>query len=302
MIKINLTDDVCEFYYNQIEKEFTQLLNSLKGEPKLKNLISFLFDKWGHLDEIKLKRLLVGSPHDLEKIISEIGKIPVGGNHRLVKFYKKISQRKVIREILKEINSNVCPYCNRMYTITLEKGRVRPQLDHFYPKTLYPYLSVSLYNLIPCCSICNQKKSQLDPCATPILHPYKEEFGNNVIFEISPTKNCYKYLIGDSEDFEIKLKCLDSKMESKVSNLNQTFAITDIYNEHKEYITDLLKMMVVYNQSQLDEYNQNFSNLFNGRANMDKEIYNIIMPNLPKESWRNKSFGKLTNDIYNQFK
>ena len=102
MIKINLTDDVCEFYYNQIEKEFTQLLNSLKGEPKLKNLISFLFDKWGHLDEIKLKRLLVGSPHDLEKIISEIGKIPVGGNHRLVKFYKKVSQRKVIREILKE--------------------------------------------------------------------------------------------------------------------------------------------------------------------------------------------------------
>lgn len=33
------------------------------------------------------------------------------------------------------------------------------KLDHFYPKSLYPFFALSLYNLIPVCGTCNLVKS-----------------------------------------------------------------------------------------------------------------------------------------------
>ncbi|TCL67476.1 hypothetical protein EV196_10232 [Mariniflexile fucanivorans] len=32
---------------------------------------------------------------------------------------------------------------------------IKPELDHYYPKSLYPYFGVSFYNLIPSCQSCN---------------------------------------------------------------------------------------------------------------------------------------------------
>lgn len=307
MIKINLdnntSDNIETEYYQNIKQDFIKILHKIKRDKKFINLKKFLFHKNGKIKKTNLRKILIGKPDELEQIISDIGEIQVESTHEFLNLYKNVSQRIFMKKLLKKLNINVCPYCNRMYTITLEHGSVRPQLDHYYPKNLYPYLSVSLYNLIPSCPICNQKKSSLDTFEKPILHPYKEEFGNDVFFELSPTKNCYKYLIGDSNEFEVEIQCLNPELKTKIDNLNKTFAITEIYNEHKEYIVDLLKIMVIYNQSQLDEYNTNFSYLFNeSNLNTDKEIYSLIIPNIPKESWGKRPFGKLTNDIYNQFK
>lgn len=314
MLKINLNDNIREIietkYYKKVKEDFIEILNGLQKDSKFKKLMVFLCCKDGNFNETKLMQLLIGKPDELEEIISEVGKIKVKSTHKILKFYKTMSRRQIIREILKELNVNVCPYCNRMYTITLEKGGVRPQLDHYYPKNIYPYLSVSLYNLIPSCSICNQKKSSLDPMEKPILNPYKEEFGSDVIFEICPTKNCYKYIVGESDDFEIKIKCLNPEFEDKINNLKDTFAITEIYNKHKEYVIDILRNLAIYNQSQLDEYYNDFPKLFNKNSldinekfaqNDDKEIYSFAISNPSKESWGNRPFGKLEHDIYKQF-
>ena len=73
----------------------------------------------------------------------------------------------------KQLDVKVCPFCNRIYTTTLFNRSVRPAFDHFYPKSTYPYLAVSLFNLIPICDICNKAKSnKLDP----IIYPYDESF------------------------------------------------------------------------------------------------------------------------------
>ena len=54
-----------------------------------------------------------------------------------------------------------CPYCNRQFTFSITVSRlkkdgktltlktIKPELDHFFPKSKYPYLAISLYNLIP---------------------------------------------------------------------------------------------------------------------------------------------------------
>lgn len=53
----------------------------------------------------------------------------------------------------------VCPYCHLVPTNTEEKDNrhkgYRPQLDHFIAKADYPFLALSLGNLVPSCPTCN---------------------------------------------------------------------------------------------------------------------------------------------------
>ena len=77
-----------------------------------------------------------------------------------------------------------CPYCNADTVYAFEKANKRnvaSALDHFYPKSEYPFLALSLYNLIPVCSRCNsQMKGPSD--MTKIANPYIEDIHKNVIF------------------------------------------------------------------------------------------------------------------------
>ena len=57
-------------------------------------------------------------------------------------------------------------------------------MDHYYPRDLYPYLAVSLYNLVPCCAVCNAAKGPLDTMKDPILYPYDEGFSYDMGFQI----------------------------------------------------------------------------------------------------------------------
>lgn len=72
---------------------------------------------------------------------------------------------------------NTCTYCNRQYTITLKKDgefSTRPQFDHWFPKSVFPLLALSFYNLIPSCSICNSSaKGEQIFSFEELIHPYK---------------------------------------------------------------------------------------------------------------------------------
>ncbi|ALV92032.1 MULTISPECIES: hypothetical protein [Pantoea] len=60
---------------------------------------------------------------------------------------------------------SVCPYCNaeEIPLILGAKKTHRPALDHFLPRSKYPFLGISIYNLIPAGNICNTSfKSDID--------------------------------------------------------------------------------------------------------------------------------------------
>ena len=59
--------------------------------------------------------------------------------------------------LFKELNILVCPYCGTSYLefIDTPKPKLRFHIDHFIPKAMAPYLSLSFYNLIPACNNCN---------------------------------------------------------------------------------------------------------------------------------------------------
>lgn len=86
----------------------------------------------------------------------------------------------------------ICPYCHMNHinyhmrdTRSSAALKLRPPLDHFLPKSIYPYLAVSLYNLIPCCDRCNSTtiKGAKDPEQT-IPHPF-DDSARNMTFKVT---------------------------------------------------------------------------------------------------------------------
>ena len=76
----------------------------------------------------------------------------------------------------------ICPYCHASqvnFHVARAKGqrgakafRMRPPLDHYLPKSAYPYLAVSLSNLIPSCAQCNSGvKTASDTLGKGYAHP-----------------------------------------------------------------------------------------------------------------------------------
>lgn len=77
----------------------------------------------------------------------------------------------------------VCPYCNAetVYAYKVSGGKfkiVKSSFDHYFPQARYPFLALSLYNLIPACSRCNTSfKGDKYEGLLEMAHPYASDEG-----------------------------------------------------------------------------------------------------------------------------
>ncbi|MGR5999186.1 hypothetical protein ACT7C7_05530 [Bacillus cereus] len=93
----------------------------------------------------------------------------------------------------------------------------------------------------------------------------RDEFGSDVVFQTSPINNDFLYWTGTSNSFDIKVICKDEKQNSKVENLNQYMKIELLYKEHKDYVRDIIRNAVIYNDSRIDELLNQFPDLFQSK-------------------------------------
>lgn len=157
------------------------------------------------------------------------------------------NKKKVSYWITKKKGQNVCTYCNRQYVFTVEdnedsnKKIARPELDHWFPKELYPIMSLSFYNLIPCCELRNSsaKGSSLFNFDTHI-HPYCNDKPNpNFKFSYMPNSNGTW-----SVDF--------IELNGKEKNMVDDFCLKEIYHYHDGYeITEILNLATKNNGTYL---------------------------------------------------
>lgn len=61
----------------------------------------------------------------------------------------------------------VCPMCDNAAFLTISsKDHHHADIEHYFPKDIYPHLAIHPYNLIPVCKLCNQAiKRDIDPLA-----------------------------------------------------------------------------------------------------------------------------------------
>ncbi|CAI3206469.1 conserved hypothetical protein [Clostridium neonatale] len=193
------------------------------------------------------------------------------------------------------MNISVCPYCNRQYITSYEEDskqlKTTADLDHYYSQDEYPFLSLSLFNFIPSCQICNSRfKIKKNFKVNPHIYPYKEEFGENAKFIING--DAIDYLLGQSNNFNIELKVKECKNKEKIINAINTFHLNKVYKIHKNYVLDIIKKAFIYNESQVLELYESYPELFQNKI----EIYNLLFGIDDK-----KILCKLTKDICDEF-
>lgn len=235
-------------------------------------------------DMSNIDRLLIAEPEELiqlnERLMNALKKLCFGkapSNELLLKIfnYEGIfddSSKRRAFELSKNIGTQTCCYCNRQYTFTVEhkhliqdeKGNwstknaknkeeriARPAFDHWFPKSKYPLLSLSLYNLIPSCHICNSSAKGSTPVdLKDFIHPYVHRPGHpdikfKAVPSVMPNK---KWTVkierpdGSPEDNTIKLFCLDD-----IYKLHDQLEVKDIMdfkdNYPDGYISDLMKRL-----------------------------------------------------------
>ncbi len=190
---------------------------------------------------------------------------------------------------------NTCTYCNRQYVITVDgnndKERIaRPQLDHWFSKELYPLMSLSLYNLIPCCSICNSsiKGNQIFRLLTHV-HPY---------LETTPEEPQFRFSYKINADNTYAVVC-DNVTNPKERNMLDTFELEKIYSYHGELeVKDILLFAYHNNETYLKHLLKNTLEHYNYS---EQDIFRMFFgTELDSSESLNRPFSKLKRDILTQ--
>lgn len=107
----------------------------------------------------------------------------------------------------------VCPYCD-IDTLNNIGNR---EIEHFAPKSKYPFISMHPYNLISSCSSCNKYEGKKTNYYIPIKSPFTIQYGDCVKFNINDANERVSLPIQgiDYIDNYIKLLNLNARYNNK---------------------------------------------------------------------------------------
>ena len=156
-----LTPQVLTQYQGYLEAVASDYDNA----DKSKNLLILLPDEFqNYCDKYDANFPLAQLDKDL------VYRIQIGGNnpgHQMKKkFWELIVDtmhyendvRRIMVPIIEALGIKACVYCNVQYALTVNHRKGLFELDHRIPKSKYPFLCTSFFNLQPSCPSCNHGK------------------------------------------------------------------------------------------------------------------------------------------------
>ncbi|WP_348799349.1 hypothetical protein [Flavobacterium adhaerens] len=205
-------------------------------------------------------------------------------------FCNKESKYYSAYDLAKKLNRNSCTYCNRIYTSTIINRRgkkiIRTTLDHWFPKTDFPLLSLSFFNLIPSCSNCNSSvKGSTNFNLNDHIHPYVDVNQNEEF--------CFNYKYNSSlTNYRIYLQDINS-LNSKARNTLTGMFIDEMYNSHQSELIDLIKIKTNYSKSYIESIEKLFGNKL-----AKEEVYRILFGvEFASKDFQKLPLSKFKNDI-----
>ena len=234
----NKEDYIC--YVNNILENFDKLL-----VLKPSGFDSMIEDKFSMLSDTQVSAKIFG---ERKKNFAD----------RIVEVMHYATIRKEdMPPYIQKMGIKTCVYCNANYIHSLkdEKGDVggRYELDHFYPKSQYPFLCVSFFNLQPSCSSCN--KNKLEKRALFSLYTENPQELYPFRFDIESTSIC-RYLMNLQKDtLQLKLESADSKLQK---NHDEIFKINDLYNEMKDECEETIWRELTVNDTYIEQLREAF--------------------------------------------
>ena len=309
MIKINTTQNIVDDFYRSVIKLFENKLSKTKDKKLVWEIEVTAIDKLLNAklknfdDKITFEKIIKADYPYMKSLVAFLDKSPkrYALSPQEKDYFLTMYDRLKKANFIKQLNIQVCPYCNRNYIFNFNKKNqeeATAQLDHFFDKKDYPYLAVSLYNLVPSCSTCNQRKSSKKE---NIFYPYLESFNESAKFKYRGIKAIAKDEKIDFLDAKRVMFDIEAiKDKEKVEKHIEVFNLKNLYDEHKDIISELLQKKEIYNDSYLDELMQKYEGtLFKNREDL---LRLVTCGYVSDEDLHKRPLSKLIKDISEELK
>ncbi|MNK04082.1 hypothetical protein D3C87_219380 [compost metagenome] len=262
------------------------------------------------------QRILCAGPEEMKVLIAEFDRIihhkamTSKFSEALVTAMRYLDLRdKEFLVLAEDMGLKNCIYCHAQLTIIvvdayyinadLRRG-VQPgdprsrrglmQLDHRYPKSQFPFLCTSFYNLYPTCSYCNNVKSK--KYSDFDLYASQNEL-EVFKFSLDPA-SLAKYMTNwNAQDLKIQINPI-GQTEKKGKVYLEMFDIQEIYDTQKDLAEELIHKRVAYTHPYKKRLVTDFKALFPDPKILDR----LIIGNYSKvEDVLKRPMAKFVQDI-----
>ena len=172
----------------------------------------------------------------LQDLISKYGSyktIPDKERDAIVSHYR---HEGIKRALENDEGGHKCVYCESLLELSSYSN-----IEHFYPKSLYPSRTFCWENLFMACPHCNTSKDNFDTASEPFIHPVDEDPENYLTFDelrIVPSNNdrtsCdYKKAYNVIQSCNLKRRTLTKKYAAILENFySYTDELEDSINKY----------------------------------------------------------------------
>lgn len=309
-------------YYTNFKNIINEYKSDESGKGSRKrnknNLINFIENNFSFLN-IKIKETSLSNirKEAIKKIEDALDYNFILEKTKEIFNYDEFTKNKIWGryKVMSSLNISVCPYCNRQYITNYGEDNINKttaDLDHYYPKSKYPYLALSLYNFIPSCQICN---SRMKSDKEGHLYPYDEGFEDKAIFRTNETSvnailNSNKDKIKVSIEIQVDKFTDEEKNNGFKNRLNKSiskvFKLDKVYEtSHNKYIYDMLETIEKYPDSYLDSIAEFFikdKEMPIEKLKIKTELKELIKKPYIDRIERGDTLSKLIEDILKEFR
>ena len=178
----------------------------------------------------------------------------------------------------------------------------RSPLDHFYVRSEYPCLGLSLYNLVPACTRCNTNmKGAKEQDAVHYIHPYRESFDDGIRFYA--LFNDYASLMMAKNEPNVSLvfrskHCKDRTLPERAKASAEFFHLDEVYNQtYKREVVDAVRRIVAFPDSYWEDMRKRYPGI-------DDVVVNrmLLGCSLNRQRINKERFSKMICDLNDQLR
>ena len=274
-VKINLT--LAEQQY--LEKLIQHFDRVVLGKPDELKLLKKAFD-----DIIDGKTMAGAHVEFKNELLNRLG-------------YKKL-RNNFYAKYYEGIGVKACVYCNSQLAVTVRtihgERSAKFQVDHFYPKSDYPCFSISFFNLLPVCGVCNNKK--------------RTQWVDYDVYSDEPTKlknSPFKFRLDKRSLVSYRVNGMTENLIIKFDDpenkeFNKHFDIEGIYSTQKDLAEELVLKSLIYNENYLKSLKKSFRKLYPNKIPMAERL--LVGNYTEQKDIHKRPMSKFTQDIAKQLK
>lgn len=174
--------------------------------------------------------------------------------------------RPIMAPIIEAMGIRTCVYCNMQYALTIDHSKGLYELDHRFPKSKYPYLCTTFYNLQPSCPTCNHGKNTatadfgLYTIDSNELHPFHLLSNSHLYLRKRRLDSKYINIHLVSSDLNNLANCQLAQTHEKDFQINSAYAAV------KDVAEETIWRCKAYDDTYKDLFIKNFPELYNKDA------------------------------------